>query len=146
MGFHSATFGVVLSEHSENPEAIVSLIGSQSHIQDENYVILIHDDIIPITGFMEKETTAEGIKITVNNDDLNELELAYRGDVNIQIGSCYCCHYMIHIGSVCDEQDNLKISIPDGTMYCFMEWKQQLMSTNGLDSDARFQLVGNCCS
>ncbi len=144
MGFHSATFGVVVCKHDENIEAILKLIAAEYEIQEDGFVITLHDDLIPVYGFLSLKSTDGRTRILVRV--LTSLELNYRGDINITISNCYCCHYMIHLGSVGDDQHDMELTFPDGTMNCFMQWKQTLINSDRLDANSRFQLVGNCCS
>lgn len=145
MGFHSATFGIVISKHGENTQAIIHLIAKNmvpTNIKGE-YVVTLFDDLVPSFP----TTVVDGFNtFTLNIDNISDLEFRYKEDKKIKIGTHYCCNYMIHIGEVGDECDKESRHFLDETISQLIKWKQELINSDRIDDEVMLSLVGNCCS
>jgi hypothetical protein len=148
MGFHSATFGIVVSTHNENRDDILRLIAKSWTPVDDNdsITVTLFDDIVIVGDPTYYGIIVDGNKITFDFEELEDINFCYREDPKILISQCYCCHFMIHLGSIGDEEDSLEIEFENESMSRLMNWKQYLSDNGRLAFGTNFKLVGNCCS
>lgn len=147
MGFHSVTFGVVITKHSKNPRAILELVAKEWKVVGLRYQFILHDDIIFESNWMDKEATSGDGEVVVNIKDFSYSSFYHKDCPNIKIGSRDGCSFMIYLGIVNDyDHQNRKCTISEENLSFLMKWKQELIDSDRIDDESEFQMISNCCS
>lgn len=169
MGFNTVTFGIMLGEDHVDLESIcrvcfknitISYYDDKAdeifspdrygkladHICDlvNNEIDIVALQYNDINGDEDDSDVEHTFCCGTENFLAGYMDLKYTYCPCIKIGAAHFCASMIHFG--CVDEENCQIVITPSDLATLEEWRKKLIKEDRLSEDAKYGLVGNCCS
>lgn len=160
-------FGIPIGKHANNFDKILRLLCKKITILKDGEEIMVNPDDLPtdealnawVDGVMRIELH-DDVKVSLDNDsedtavleleidddfsyEFEYTEFEYKENTDIKIGiGAGGCQYMIFIAVIDNEN---RQTVDYRTVDDFIAWSHSLIEQGRLDSDAKIELIGNCC-